>query len=101
MSRVSIDTEKLKEQVDIISNSKIRLEEAFGILQKDNKVLKDMWNTKTSEGVFESFEDFYKSVNNIIENLNKDIEFLNNVVSAGYIDNVAKTNEQIDDKIAL
>lgn len=98
---IDIDTVKLSEQVNIIKDSKVRLEELFGVLKNDNNILKEMWETRTSEGVFDSFEEFYKDVKKIINNLNKDVEFLEKVVNSGYIENVAKTNEQIDNNIAL
>ena len=101
MSQIKIDTEKLKNEINEIETSKKSLIEIFGVIKNDNVVLKEMWNSRTSDGVFENFEDFYKYFNDVINNFDKDIAFLREVVSAGYIENVDNANKQIDEKIAL
>lgn len=98
---IKIDTEKLKDEINEIEASKKSLIEIFSVIKNDNTVLKEMWSSRTSDGVFESFEDFYKFYNNVIDNFDKDIVFLREVVSVGYIENVDNANKQIDEKIAL
>ncbi len=98
---IKIDTEKLKDEINEIEASKKSLIEIFSVIKNDNTILKEMWSSRTSDGVFESFEDFYKFYNNVIDNFDKDIVFLREVVSVGYIENVDNANKQIDEKIAL
>ena len=101
MSMIKIDTEKLKDEINEIEASKKSLIEIFSVIKNDNTILKEMWSSRTSDGVFFFFFYFYKFYNNVIDNFDKDIVFLREVVSVGYIENVDNANKQIDEKIAL
>ena len=99
MNKLDIDLDALKEQVKIIKEKKERLNEIYLNLKKNNEALKDNWNSKTSEVVFNNFEEFYNGFSNQLNDLQNDINYLNIIIDK-YKTFEAKSNKTIDEKIA-
>ena len=99
-SNLQIDTNLLSQEVAKITNKRDRLNEIYTELKRKNNDLKNNWNTKTSEIVFNNFELFYSGFETQLENLKNDIEFLNTLISK-YQEFDNKNSKVIDDKIAV
>ena len=84
-NNINIDTEKLSEEVTNIKNVSSQLDQICEALKRENETLKDYWNSKTSENVFTSFQEFYKALENARDTFKKDSEFLESVVNKNYI----------------
>lgn len=100
MNEARIDTEALSQQIDRIVAKKEELKEILNNIKKENNIMRDYWETKTSESVFNNFEDMYIGLQEQIDNLNKDIEFLRSSIE-NYKQQEQKANKEIDEKIAL
>ena len=100
-TNIKINTVKLSSEISKLRDTKKTLEELSEIIKKDNNLLKDLWESRTSESVFESFEDFYKKYEAAVKNIDDDIKFLENKVNQSYTEKDEHTSTQIDDKIAL
>ena len=101
INNINIDTDRLTEEIEKIRNVNQNFEEIFSEIRKNTEGLKDYWKTRTSESVFTSFEQFYKSLENVVATFKKDIEFLENVVKSSYIEEEEGINRLVDDKIAM
>ena len=101
MSRINVDTEKLSIQIDKLKAAEMKLNEILSIIKKDNVILKEVWETKTSEEVFENFDTYYSYIEESINNIGNDIKFLEKVVNAQYIENETNINTEIDTKVAM
>ena len=101
MSRINVDTEKLSIQIDKLKAIEMKLNEILSIIKKDNVILKEVWETKTSEEVFENFDTYYSYIEESINNIGNDIKFLEKVVNAQYIENETNINAEIDTKVAM
>jgi uncharacterized protein YukE len=97
---LNIDTNALLEEVEKIRAKRERLNEIYTSLKKNNEVLKDNWNSKTSEVVFTNFEDFYTGFQNQLDNLQNDIDFLNALIEK-YKEFESKNSQVIDEKITV
>ena len=98
---MNIDTNKLKEKNDEIRDVVSNLEDILEDIKKDTNNLKTVWDTNVASGVYESFNDFYKDLQNVCNTLNEDIDYLDKVVSANYTDYDQKTSNLVDDKINI
>lgn len=101
MTSIKIDTIKLSSEISKLKDAKKTLDELFGIIKKDNQLLRELWETRTSQKVFDSFEDFYKNLETSINNLNHDIEFLENKVNSNYEEKDDHTDYLVDERIAM
>lgn len=100
MNNLNIDTEKLntkKEEIKIVLKD---LETLFEKIQKETETLKDFWETRTSENVFNNFQEFYKTLENVKTNFRSDISFIEKKVNEQYIKKDNEISTQIDEKIA-
>lgn len=100
MNNINIDTEKLNEQIAKLKTVTKNFEQIFSKVKNDTNLLKEYWDTTTSESVFESFEEFYNAVENVKQTFQKDIEFLENTVNSSYIEQNEGTNKLIDENFA-
>lgn len=98
---VGIDTAKLQEEINKIRQIDEEMENLKNNIKKDTEDLKLFWNTKTSESVQESFQEFYNDLENL--NIKNDLfaSYLERVVNDQYITSENKTNKLIDDNIAV
>ena len=96
---MNIDTNMLNNKSNEIRDVVSNLEEILEDIKKDTNNLMPFWDNDTSSGVYASFEDFYKDLQNVCDTLNEDINYLDNVVSSNYKSNEQQTNNSIDDKI--
>lgn len=100
MNDLNIDTEKLnakKEEMKIVLKD---LETLFEKIQKETETLKEFWETRTSENVFNNFQEFYKTLETVKTNFKSDISFIENKVNEQYIKKDNEISTQIDEKIA-
>lgn len=100
MNNINIDTEKLTEQIAKLKTVTKSFEQIFTRVKNDTNLLKEYWDSATSESVFESFEEFYNAVENVKQTFQKDIEFLEKTVNGSYIENNEGTNKLIDENFA-
>ena len=100
MNNINIDTEKLTEQIAKLKTVTKNFEQIFTRVKNDTNLLKEYWDSATSESVFESFEEFYNAVENVKQTFQKDIEFLEKTVNGSYIENNEGTNKLIDENFA-
>ncbi len=101
MFNVDIDTEKLTAEIEKVKNVKGYLKDELDRIKKENNELKDFWSCKTSNSVFESFEEFYKEYENDILLLENDIAFLEKIVNKSYQVEDKNISQAIDKSIAL
>ncbi len=99
MNIVSIDTEKLQEEIEKIADIEDDFADLFNIIKNDTENLKEYWKTDTSENVFQDFNNFYTNLENVKNTLNTDIKFLENVVKANYVLEDNTTSDLIDKKV--
>ena len=70
-------------------------------IKKETDSMKDVWETKTSEGVYNDFEHFYKLGESVVSVNESDSKFLNAVVKANYVNFDDSTNKLVDSNIAI
>ena len=99
-TNLQIDTNLLSQEITKITNKRDRLNEIYNELKRNNEELKNNWNTKTSEIVFNNFELFYTGFEVQLDNLKNDIDFLNVLISK-YEEFNNKNSQEIDNKIAI
>ena len=75
-----IDTVALVKQISELIKERDNLKELLEGIQKKNNILKESWETRTSESVFNNFNDMYKGFQGLIENINSDIKFLEKTI---------------------
>ena len=99
MSNLKLDYNALDTEIKSLRNVKSDLDEVFEYLERNNELLKEYWETKTSREVFESFDEFYKYIMKIKANFQKDINFLQRKVFATYSGANRDITTQIEQKI--
>ena len=100
MTKININSEQLKNEIAQLKSSKKNLESIFNNIKNDTDILKDYWETETSESVFASFEALYKDLEEIKEKYQTDIEFLEKTVNESYISKEEATNQMVNDSFA-
>jgi len=98
---VKIDSELLAAEIDKLNNVTVQLRELFEEIKKETDSMKDVWETKTSEGVYNDFEHFYKLGESVVSVNESDSKFLNAVVKANYVNFDDSTNKLVDSNIAI
>lgn len=98
---INIDTEKLNVQIEEIRSVISNLKDILESINKDTERIKEDWSTSTASSVYTSFEDFYKSLQNVIDTLNKDIYYLEKVASNNYEKSDIETSSSVDNNIAI
>lgn len=98
---VKIDSELLTAEIDKLNNVTVQLRELFEEIKKETDSMKDVWETKTSEGVYNDFEHFYKLGESVVSVNESDSKFLNAVVKANYVNFDDSTNKLVDSNIAI
>lgn len=93
-----IDTKALEEQLNKLKEERNRLNSMFDTIKSNTNTLKDYWDSRTSESVFNNFEDMYKGYQDLVNDLNKDIIFLENILKK-YKEYEEKANKEIDTNI--
>lgn len=99
MNNLNIDTEKLNAKKEEIRTILKDLEILFQKIKKETESLKDVWETRTSENVFNGFEEFYETVESIKADFEKDIAFIEEKVNEQYIIKENDIKTQIDEKL--
>ena len=97
---LQVDFDSVREQRDKLKTVRDDLKNVFDYINSDTNALKDYWESKTSRDVFESFEDFVKYLDEIKENFNTDIEFINNKALGTYETADSDLNKQVEEHIA-
>ena len=101
MKNINIDTEKLNDEISKIEEVNRNFDTLFKKIKDETEVLKDVWDTGTSESVFESFQQLYVALENVKQTFQKDVEFLKNAVSSTYTEEETQINKLVDEKIAM
>ena len=100
MNDINIDTIKIQAQIESLKLVLKRLEQIYTKVKGSTNIVKDYWNTSTSEKVFVDFEDFYSWYEQMRNALQRDVSFLENTVKGSYTENNDRTNKSIDEKFA-
>ena len=89
----------LKEEMNKIKKEKKELETLFEEIKSEMTLVKDHWDSETSDEVYYHYDDFKEYFQGIISSLEEDIKFLNNAINDYEI---AEYNAKraIEDKIA-
>ena len=98
---VGIDTVGLKSEIDELRKIDREMLELKKTIRKETEDLKNFWNTKTSEGVQNSFQVFYTDLDNLNTKNELFASYLENVVHDQYETNERDTNRLVDDNVAV
>ena len=96
---IGIDTEKLNAQIDKLEKTKNNLKNSFQQITAETNAMKESYDSKTSEIVYEEFDRFNRASEDYIDDLDSYINYLKTVVKQSYIDYEDKENALIDDKL--
>ena len=95
---ININISLVKEEITKISEQKKELETILDDIDKKVEILKEQWDSATSEEVYTYYEDFKKFYKDIVTSLESDIDFLNDTVD-GYETSNDNSNKEIDNKL--
>lgn len=84
-NNINIDTNKLKEKVQILQDDTGKMREIFDNLKKIVDEIPSYWVSNTSDAVMTDFRKMYSDFDTIVESNKKYIEFLESIVSSDYI----------------
>lgn len=101
MKNISINTEELKKDLNVIKNENDKLDGILNSLNNETNYLKDFFQTNTSDELYSSFDEFKKRFEETITFLNNDISFLDKVVSTNYSEFESSSNTKIDEDIVV
>ncbi len=101
MNNIDIDTNKLEGEIKKIVKTKELFKELLDKIKDDTESLKDYWKSSVSEGVFSSFEEFYKDYQTSIDNFEGDIAFLEKIVSKSYEIEDSNISKAVDEDLAV
>ena len=93
-----IDTIALTEQLNKMKEERNKLKSLFDIVNKNTNYLKEYWDSRTSESVFNNFEEMYKGYQGLLNDLNRDIAFLERTIN-DYLEYENKASKEIDTNI--
>lgn len=99
LRNIGIDTNALNQQITNLKKERDNLNTILENIKKSNEVLRDSWDSKTSESVFNNFKDMYVGYQELMDDLNKDITFLEGVI-ADFKSNEEQTNKKIEAEIS-
>lgn len=89
----------IKEELKNIKKEKKELETIYEEINNEIVVLKDHWDSETSDEVYTNYDDFKEYFQGIINSLEDDIKFLNNAVNDYEIAEY-NASRAIEDKLA-
>lgn len=95
MKNIDINEGKLLEEITNLKKEMERMNNLFSKIKKENENLKEYWSGNIARQNYLDFEEFYKFMDKTSIDGNIYINFLENVVSAGY----TKTEENISKSI--
>lgn len=98
---MQIDSDALNVEITKLEAITLEMQDLLTRIQGDTNSLKDCWVTRTSEGVYNDFDAFYKLLENVKSTNEQDANFLKNVVNSDYVSFENKTNTLVDDNIAI
>lgn len=101
MSNMKIDSDLLSVEISKLEAVTKEMETLFSNIKKETDSLKDCWETRTSEGVYNDFDAFYKILDSVKNTNQQDANFLKNVVNTSYVDFENNTNTLVDNNIAI
>ena len=98
---IEINTEKLREQIEILKmiDKRINLTCASIMLDTDDLRINDYWRSKTATDVYESMDDFDTILKEYSKCMNTVIDYLSDTVSLAYEVNEEDTNRLVDSNI--
>ena len=93
--------QELLNEIIKIKQKRDELNNIYEELKKNNNILKESWETQTSESVFSNFKDlFYTEFEKQISDIDEDIHFLEETIK-NYKKNENETNKEIDENISV
>lgn len=100
-SNLNIDSSKLSLEIEKLNEVSRDLEDLLSKLKNENSILRENWETNTSEQVYSEFETFYKVLESIKTTNDNDVSFLQGVVNDSYTQFDSNTNKLVDNNIAI
>lgn len=98
---INIDTDKLQIQIDRLSKVGDQMKVLFGQIKNNTEALKNDWESKTSETVFNNFNTFYKILEEVRNDNARYVAYLESIVSNSYASFDANTNKAVNDKLSI
>ena len=98
---IDIDTEKLREQIEILRGIDKQINIACASIMMDTDDLRKngYWESKTASGVYQSMDDFGEILKEYSNCMNTVMEYLNETVSYAYDTNQGDTDKLVDSNI--
>ncbi len=96
---INIDLSLVKEEINKISDQKKELESVLERITNQIEILKENWDSATSEEFYTSIEDFKTFYNDVVTYIDNDINFLNDTVNE-YETSNDNSNKEIEEKLA-
>ena len=98
---IKFDPEVAEQELEKIREIIKDLDDNYAKITDNTNFVKDYWDTKTSDGVFEDFSELEKKIITIKENFAGDVEFLEKTVKESYInrdkDSIKEANQRLTD----
>ena len=95
------DPEVAEQELGKIKEILEDLDENYTKITDDTNFIKDYWDTKTSDNVFNNISELEKKIVTIKENFASDVVFLDNAVKQSYInrdkESTDAANQQLHD----
>ncbi len=104
MTNVNLDYTKFDPEVAEQELEKIRtilkdLDENYTKITDNTNFIKDYWDTKTSDNVFNNMSELEKTIVTIKDNFEGDVSFLENAVKQSYLNRDQESKEAADQKL--
>jgi hypothetical protein len=93
---IEINTSKVNEEKDKLSNLSERLIEIEKTVMDNTEILKSYWQSKTADKVYTDFDKFKKDFDTYLDDNNNLVEYLQNIVVNGYKEYDDKVNKAVD-----
>ena len=93
------DPEIAGQELEKIKNILKDLDENYEKITSSTDFVKEYWETKTSENVYNSMSELEKKIATIKDNFAGDVEFLENVVKQSYITRDQDSKEAADQQL--
>ena len=101
MSYIGVNTEKLQDEIEKIKDIEGDFVKLSEIIKRDTDILKEYWQTDTSEDVYYNFDKYHVKLENVIDTLRKDIDFLEETAKQSYIEEDTGTSNLVDERVAV
>ncbi len=96
---MKFDPEVAEQELAKINEILKDLDENYKKITDNTNFVKDYWDTKTSDNVYEDFSELEKTIITIKDDFAGDVEFLENAVKQSYINRDKESKEAADEQL--